>query len=389
MNKQTLCTIAISCNILLCLTGCSKTNAQSSSQPSRQVSPLANTHQIMDQTFNTVAGVYNYPEGWQAQSKLVWNTNNYTQPLMLHSAATSPDGTAALEFFPIEQFVFLQPSLAHAPMEAMNGAFWLAPCSASEAMAKYIVPKLRGKVAYQPVGIIQVPQLPSLINYPTSSTNATDAVCARISYQINGQAVDEEIYGILETCPPNTSHSSYVGNCTQYNWGFSRLFSFRAPQGQLDPNRDAFFAMVRSFRPNPQWQAIRQQVQALANQKHGFRLEATAQSIRNATMLSRQISANNAQFYANQAARRDQEYASDQMRLQARYGTADSGKMSQSEAFGDMMMGRETLADGKKIDGYHTNVWSDEQGNYLPSNDVNYNPNINSSSTWTLSPKAQ
>jgi hypothetical protein len=34
-------------------------------------------------------------------------------------------------------------------------------------------------------------------------------------------------------------------------------------------------------------------------------------------------------------------------------------------------------------------MWTDGQGNYRPSNDPNFNPNINSGSTWTLMQKKQ
>jgi hypothetical protein len=54
-----------------------------------------------------------------------------------------------------------------------------------------------------------------------------------------------------------------------------------------------------------------------------------------------------------------------------------------------MMMGRETYADGSKHSGYHNNMWSDGQGSYIPSSDVNFNPNINADRNWSLIEKAK
>lgn len=60
----------------------------------------------------------------------------------------------------------------------------------------------------------------------------------------------------------------------------------------------------------------------------------------------------------------------DQMRLQARSAPSGAGfGMSQTEAFGDLMMGRETAADGSKHDGYHNSIWTDGQGNYRPTDE--------------------
>ncbi len=343
---------------------------------------------ILDPKFNLVAGTYLIPSGWQAQSQVAWNLEHFSQPLQLHSVACSADGKSVLEFFPAEQFVWLVPRAMARPGQPLgDGATLLPPVSAQEAMQHFEIPKLRGSAPNLKIEqIVPVPDLAQRLQIAAPAGGMQECVCARISYVLNGQPMEEEIYGVKTAFNGVPSRSYTAGSMVQYNWGFGTLFSFRAPQGELESQRDNFFAMVTSFKPNPAWQAVRAQMQQQALQHNNWRLQETASSIANANRLGQMVVAGNAHFFANQAARREQEYASDQMRLQARSSPASASVgtgMSQTEAFGDLMMGRETAADGSKHDGYHSSIWSDGQGNYRPTNDPNYNPNLNSSGTWT------
>ena len=71
-------------------------------------------------------------------------------------------------------------------------------------------------------------------------------------------------------------------------------------------------------------------------------LKAGYDQIAAAGRLSLQISANNQSFLDHQAQRREQESQSDQRR---RHQSPSAGGYTTSDAFGDMMMGRETYDD--------------------------------------------
>lgn len=345
--------------------------ANSSNQPSVLYS-------IFDPKFNLVAGTYLIPSGWHAQSQVAWNLEHFSQPLQLHSVASSADGKSVLEFFPTEQFVWLVPRAMARPGQPLgDGATLLPPVSAQEAMQHFVIAKLRGSAPNLKIEqIIPLPDLAQRLQVAAPAGGLQESVCAKISYVLNGQPMEEEIYGVKTAFNGVPSRSYTAGSMVQYNWGFGTLFSFRAPQGELVAQRENFFAMVTSFKANPAWQAVRAQVQQQALQHNNWRLQETASSIANANKLGQMVVAGNEQFFASQAARREQEYASQITR------TAGSG-LSQTEAFGDLMMGRETAADGSKHAGYHGSIWSDGHGNYRPTNDPNYNPNLNSSGTWT------
>jgi len=346
------------------------------------------THQIFDPSFNMVAGAYNYPAGWQAQSQVIWNIEHFTQPLSLHSVAASPDGMSTLEFFPTEQFCWLvpNPGFKHPGQPMGDGSTMLPPVSAVDAMVHFELPKLRGKATnLKIVRVMAMPQLGQTLNVPPPAGSTQEGVCAQITYDLNGQPVEEEIYALKTAFPGGVSSFGGAGRMTQYNWGFSTVFGFRTTAGQMEAARPQFVAMVQSFRPNPAWQTCRAQFQQKALQHNNFRLQLTKQSIDNANMLSRTVIAGNEDFFRHQAERREYEGVSDKMRIDARHdysSTASGGGFSKTEAVNDILGGQETWSDGSKH-GYANQMWTDGQGNYQPSNDPNYNPNINSSSNWT------
>jgi hypothetical protein len=220
----------------------------------------------------------------------------------------------------------------------------------------------------------------------------------RLNYEINGQPIEEEIYGLKVTFNGLPSYGA-AGRLMQYNWGLAKVFAFRTPAGQMESARPYFAAVIKSGTPNPQWLTIKQQMQQKALQHNNFRLLLTKQSIDNANRLSQIVIAGQEQFFAQQAARRDSEWISDHQKIQDRYndgtgGGGSTGTMSRTDAVNDMLGGQETYNDpayagGSVHDGYHSYMWTDGQGNYRPSNDPNFNPNINSGSTWTLMQKKQ
>lgn len=356
------------------------------------------TYSIFDPTFKLVAGTYSHPAGWQADSQVKWDIEAFSQPLQLHSIAQSPDGLSALEFFPTEQFCWLvpNPGFKHPGLPMGDGATLLPPVSAVDAMVHFVIPKLRGNVAnLQILQVVPMPQLSQTLGLTPAPGSTEEGVVAKLSYQLNGEPVEEEIYGVKVAFPGGVTSFGGAGRITQYNWGFRTLFSFRTKSGGMDAVRPAFVAMVQSFRPNPAWQACRAQFQQRALQHNNFRLQLTQQSIDNANMLSRTVLAANEQFFQHQAERRQYQAVSDQLRIDARHndgsaGTqASFGGFSRTDAVNDLLGGQETYQDGSVHSGYHSNMWSDGQGNYIPSNDPNFNPNINSSSTWTQIQKKQ
>lgn len=359
------------------------------------------TYQIFDQQFNIPAAAFLYPAGWTASGDVSWNIEHFSQVARMHAQAVSPDGLSAVEFIPVEQLCWFMPNPGFKrPGQALgDGSTLLPPVPVADTMTKFEIPKLRGNIPdLQIVEVKPMPELGSLLGMSPPAGASQDGCCVKLSYTINGTPVEEEIYGLQVVNSPLSTYGA-AGRLNQINWGLAKIFAFRTPAGQMEQARPYFASVIKSGTPNPQWLAIKEQMQKKALQHNNFRLMLTKQSIDNANALSRIVIAGQEQFFANQAARRDQEWASDHMRIQARsdeygYGTGGGDRMSRTDAVNDMLGGQETYNDpshpgGTTISGYHNQVWSDGQGNYIPSNEPNFNPNINSGSNWTLLDKKQ
>ncbi len=362
--------------------------------------PNLATYQVYDQTFNMPAAAFLYPAGWNASGEVQWNLEHFSQPVRMHAAAISPDGLSQVEFLPAEQFCWLVPNPGFkSPGQSLgDGSTLLPPVSAGDILVRFEIPKWRGNIAnLQIVEVRPMPELGSLLGMQNQGDNQEGA-CVRLNYEINGQPIEEEIYGLKVTFNGLPSYGA-AGRLMQYNWGLAKVFAFRTPAGQMESARPYFAAVIKSGTPNPQWLTIKQQMQQKALQHNNFRLLLTKQSIDNANRLSQIVIAGQEQFFAQQAARRDSEWISDHQKIQDRYndgtgGGGSTGTMSRTDAVNDMLGGQETYNDpayagGSVHDGYHSYMWTDGQGNYRPSNDPNFNPNINSGSTWTLMQKKQ
>jgi hypothetical protein len=171
-----------------------------------------------------------------------------------------------------------------------------------------------------------------------------------------------------------------MGSMTQVNWGFIRLFSYRADRGTLDALRPVFWRVARSAKVNPQWQQLYTQVMQQLQQQFDRYIQAGYSQIQAAGRLSAAISATNDAMLAG----------FEQQRIAARQSSASSRGSSRSstDGFSEYIRGVETMEDpqwGESQQDYtYRYHWTDGYGNYQHSNDSFFNPNIGSSQNWTL-----
>lgn len=358
---------------------------------SDDAAPVA-VHRILDHTHRAVAATFEYPPGWRAESRVDWNFEHRALPVRLAARVSHPEGVASVDLYPIEWFCWVEPNLGfyREGQDLGDGTSLLRPMPAAEAMGRWVLPKLRGRAEGLTVlGMTPLPRLADALGSKISGGARTEGVCAKLAYRENGLDVVEELYGLRAEFEGIPTYGA-AGVLVQTNWGFARLFGYRAASARADEFRDGFWNVVRTVKPEPQWEKICEQrtleLKALFEQY----LRAGYQQIEAATQMSRQISAQNQQWLDQQAARREAEYQSDQRRLR---DEGSRGSYSANDAFGDYLMGRETYDDpyyeyGSQH-GYYDYVWTDKQGNYQYSNDANFDPNPNASSDWVLMRKKQ
>lgn len=351
--------------------------------------PATAVHRILDHQHRAVAAVFQHPPEWRAESQVVWNFAHYSLPVKVFGRVFDPQGTAALEFFPVEWFCWIDPYVDfRQPGQDLNdGMFLLQPMSAADTLTRWVIPKYRGGwPGLRTLGARPVPRLAESLGAGVQQGAASEGAAARVEYaDQGGRAFEEEFFGLRVAFPGIPTYGA-AGCLTQYNWGFTRLFSFRAEAGRLDAERDRLWSVVHSLKVNPEWERLCAGVFQRLKQQFDQYIQAGYDQIAAATRLSQQISAQNQAWLDSQQQRREAASRADEERRRRERSSA--GAYTAGDAFGDYIMGRETYEDagdptGSSQHGYYNYVWTDGQQNYEYSDDANFDPNVGSDRTWT------
>ncbi|TRV02699.1 MAG: zinc ribbon domain-containing protein [Microcystis wesenbergii Mw_QC_B_20070930_S4] len=370
-------------------------NSPSSNENSLNEKQFA-LHQVIDtQHDGVVALVFEHPVGWRATSYLVWNFQNVSFPVCSF-AKVVPSGlldrlkphSASLSFwFPGPLFFWVEPNYGLCQQgQNILGAVYLQPMSAVDAMTRWVVPnysyvnKLLIPNTLKIVSVVPIPQLAQRIGMDLKGLTSED-VCLKIEYeQLGGQTFEEEIYGIKFT--QNLPYYGPMGMTMQINWGFARLFSFQAEKGSLDAEKETFWRIACSVKPNPLWEQLYAQILQELQMQFNQYIQMGYSQIQDAGQLSRAISANSDAWLS----------AFEQQRQAARQSShsssSSSSDRSPSDAFSEYIRGVETCDDpyyGESQQDYNYSYhWTDGFGNYQHSNDPFFNPNIGSNQNWTF-----
>ena len=346
-------------------------------------------YRVVDDFHNGVTvSTFEIPESWRAQSRVSWNYQNLSFPVTLRAIAYNPNGLEAVETFPIDSFYWLEPDYGFNQQGQSNlGQICLRPAPAPDVMMNRVLPKFRGnRQNLRVAGVKATPELPQMINFTLPGAQI-ESLAVKIEYTENAKTIEEEFYGIKITqqAPPTYGAGGLI---VQTNWGFARLFSFRAERGKLDENRELFWRIVKSAKVNPQWEQMCAQILQQMQMQFNQYLQAGYDQINAATQMSRMISAQNDAWLNQQAQKREADHrAWEQKRAE---DNAAWGKYTANDAFGDMITGRETYEDPysnlgeAQIDGYHDYVWTNKQEEYIATDDANLDPNIGSNQDWVL-----
>jgi hypothetical protein len=312
------------------------------------------------------------PEGWQVRGGVTWVPQRPSTPSQIGVQIFNPSGLEAFEAIPNLYFSWSVNSMSQmlSPFGKMVFGYEVCqPMPAREAMRKSVLPRYRKYSDLTIVGEGPAQELVQAVmqNQTNSSQGGQysfDSVRMRLHYSINNQPVAEEISGISEynriPIPGMFGTSEYV------SWSMGYMTGFRAARDKLESFTDLYRAMFASIRINPAWLAVVQQVsQGLTNN--------TIRSIHQVGELSRQISRNFNQI-TDMNMQGWQERSASQDRI--------------SENFSQNIQGVDPYFDpntGQNVElpsGY-TQAWSTPLGEYLVSDDPNFNPNIGSTQTWT------
>ena len=229
-----------------------------------------------------------------------------------------------------------------------------------------------------------MPNLPQILGDPDLQRLPSESVVVRFEYQENGRAFEEEFCGI------KTQNQAQGGTSVQINWGFARLFSFRAEKGKLDAQRNLFWQIARSVQNNPQWQQLFNQTVQQLNGQFNQHIQGVYAKLQGEAQYQQQLTS----YYQQQ---RDQQNANINWGIerqnQINAERSHTGYSAQ-DAWGDALMNRTAYQDPQSAEGnYHyvegnpQYVWTDGQDRWEASDDPLYDPNIGSNRNWTLAKK--
>lgn len=312
------------------------------------------------------------PAGWKAQGGVYWLPANPGMPAVLGFKVFNPEGLEAFEVFPNQPFYW-----SNDPMTRMTfpvGSFYFGnevrpPMSAQQMLREIVLPRFRRIPGLEILQEEHLPDLPVQLraNSPGGQNTlaSADGARIRIQYPQENQVKEEEIYGVVELT--RIAMPGMWGAMEIVFWTADYLFSLQARSGQLQNLKDLFQAMLTSIRINPQWYA---QVMQISQ----YMIQNQIRHIQNIGQLSRTISQTH-----NQISDMMMESYNQRQQVMDHISDNFSQYMRGVESYYDPNAGR-----GVELPSSYNYAWSNALGEYIVSNDPNFDPNIGSNVNWTF-----
>lgn len=352
-------------------------------------------HTIVDrQQQGVVLGTFDYPDGWEAESRVFWNYQNSNLPAVFEARIFNPEKFEMFEFLPMESFSWSEPETGfYGRGQNVGGVVNLPPMSGIDALVHLIIPKYRGD---RPgLRIIETNAEPAPVKAPAQIPPQNvfgHRISVKIEYSENGRVIEEE-FGCLHTVCQLPPFSNGWGMTYFTGWSLTELCCFRAARGQFNDARPAFLKILSSFQVNPEWSQLVNKISQMLNQNAHQMAQDSIQAgwdiLRINAEGSRQFMAHNQAYVDRQQQRIEQSYNTPPATQSdsTRSNSSDS-EYTVHNAFIDAVREEESIYNpentaNEKVSGHHDHIWTDQFGNVQATNDPNYDPNVGSNRNWT------
>jgi len=310
------------------------------------------------------------PADWQFEGGIRWVLDNPSMPATAAFTVRSPGGSDVFEVFPNQAFYWTDNQMMLSTLPPGGRYFGnevRPPVGALEALKQIVVPRFRGKAAgLRIVGEQLLPELAKALGagapQPGVSTSAS-AAKIRLEYAEGGRRMEEEVYGVVETVSFQTRTMTGVHANTM--WYADYLFSFRSEMGKLASRSKLFQTMASSFRINPQWFSK-------YNQLVEYLIQRQIQHIQNIGQLSRMISQTH-----DQISREMMDSYNQRQAVYDRLSDDFSRHIRGVEQYHDPLQGKSV-----ELPAGYPNVWANSNGEYVLTEDPNFNPAVGSNLHW-------
>ena len=318
---------------------------------------------------NEVAFTMLIPVGWRTAGGIEWRQNQ-SNLATAHITVSSPDGQVALESFPIVPCTWTQGGVMGFPTGSnyLGNIVYPPITDAAQYIGEAILPQYRQGIEPKMVAREPLAKVAQSVSQAVAEAGMQKQVIAervRLAYQWNGRDYEEDYYvALVFATGPMLPDTTF--------WQANQQYAFRAPAGQLEKYAPLLNAMVSSVRVQPKWFAGYQYVVQLWRQNQ-------MQAIRNAGELSRRIAQN-----SDQIMRMNQEAYENRERSNDRIAHQWSETIRGVETYHDPYADRDV-----ELPNDYKDVWVNPNGEYILSNDVNFNPNeTGDTQQWQRAPVA-
>jgi len=304
------------------------------------------------------------PAGWKFDGGVVWNMGS-ARPAQLKFEVSDPNSPAAFYEYPGAYFCWgagLRPG-----MNYMGSIVRQPPADQFQAL-QMVIPAYRPDITDPK--IVETENLPKVAQQVFQALppgpNGRSMVLAgrmRLEYSLNGQPMQEDFYIVFrQDLNMRTGGES---------WSLDQIRSIRAPKGQMDLYTTLHKVEQQSGVPNPDW-----------NQKYSqLILGNYRQAANNSIAAGNAARAQAAQAHAQEDATAQQ------------YNDHQANQDAMNEQTAETMRDETpwTDADGTRVllPSAYGKAWQDGNGEYIVSNDPNYDPNQDGSLHSTFTPMNQ
>ena len=340
---------------------------------------------VKDDLIGTEAFSMLIPADWRAQGGVVWRRNPF-KPATAAMRVASPDGLTQFEILPQMPFV---DGARETNMQAVRMAGSAAIAAMAERFAEgqlyfgnevrqrvddpalfvrqFVLPRFRAEL--RDLRIVKVEDMPKVAEAIAAAEPAEEASRktvrvgrTRIEFSLGRQAFEEDIYCVLLLVEIPAIRQTY--------WSAEHLLAFRAPRGQLDGRIQVLRTICNSFRIDLKWYNKYSQLVATLVQGQIKEIQAVGEFSRKWAQMSDEISRDRQKSWEDRQARQDE--------MNRRYSQYQRGLQDYRDA------------DGNRVElpaGYN-NAWISRGGEYIMTDNPNFNPNVEFNGTWTPMAKA-
>jgi hypothetical protein len=326
---------------------------------------------IDQQGTGTEAFSFLMPVDWAFKGGLIWLTDNPGMPATAAFTVSSTRGTEEFEVFPNQPF-FWSTNRQLLSMFPVGSKYFgnevRSIMNAQQALRQVVLPRFRSHVTN--LNIIKeetVPELAAAIRATSQQQGGIisnfDAAKVRVEYNVSGRNMEEEIYAVVESYSfPVQSWGQVTYNTT---WTVDYIFSYKAMKGKLETASKIFETITYSFQTNKYW--YNKYVQLVE-----YLIKAQIQQIHNVGEFSRKLA-----------------QISDEIRednLKSWYERQAVGDRI-AEDFSQYVRGVDEYFDPieerpVELPAGYDNAWSNANGEYIISDNPNFNPNVGSNLNW-------